>query len=163
MASETGAIEITFITKDPGHAEEGRMEEVRSKPAAASKPETVKNELAMDHVYSQKFTIALSEIDKFKESVGEYSSKMLNHNDTNYGTVFFKVQFYYDMDAKVDHHTCIINFHLFSINSIDEQKEVMIKQFVDEFLDNFSQGTVRLDSTQILIRANTQLRKPVVP
>lgn len=159
MATETGrTLEATFITTDPRHAEEGR-EEVRSK----NKPETENTELSTDHVYSQKFNIAPRQLDKFKESAGAYASKLLNHNDANYGIVFFKVQFYYDSDAKDDHQVCIMNFHLFSIHSIDEQKKEIIKQFVDEFVCGFPQGTVQLDSTQMLIRTNTQLRKPVVP
>ena len=162
MASETGeTVETTLFTTDPGHAEEGR-EEVRSKEV----PETENSELAVDHVYSQRFKVAASQVDKFKELAGGpngYASKMLNHNDANYGIVFFKVQFYYDSDTTDDQQTCIMNFHLFSIHSIDEQKEGIIKQFVDEFVSSFPEGTVQLDSTQILVRADTQLRKPVVP
>ena len=159
MASESGeTIETTFVTTDPGHAEEGRME-IRSK----LKPETENNELAVDHIYSQKFKIAVSQIDKFKESAGAYASNMLNHNEANYGIVFFKVQFFYDSDTKDDQHTCIMNFHLFSIHSINEQKEGIIKEFVNKFVSGFPERTVQLDSTQILVRANTQLRKPVVP
>ena len=156
MASEIGkTFETTaFITTDPRHAEE-----VRSK----RKPETEKSELAIDHIYSQKFAIAVSQIDKFQESARAYADKLLNHNDASYAVVFFKVQFYYDSDVKADYHTCIMNFHLFSIHSIDEQKEGIIKQFVDEFLGEFPQGTVLLDSTQILIREDTRLRKPIVP
>jgi len=167
MASKTGeTLETTaFITsdpgEDPGHAEEAREPEVRSK----QKPETENSELAVDHVYSQKFIIAMSQIDKFKENIGSYTDKMLNYRKkgVNYGIVFFKVQFYYDADARDGHHTCTMNFHLFSIHSIDEQKEKIIQQFVDEFLRHFPQGTVRLDSTEILIRANTQFKKPTVP
>ena len=149
-------IETTLITTDPRHAEEGR-EEVRSK----HKPETENSELAIDHVYSQKFKIAASQMDKFKDSAGAYASKMLNSDNSNYGLVFFKVQFYYDSDTKDDQQVCIMNFHLFSIHSIDEQKKGIIKEFVDDFVSGFPEGTVQLGSTQILIRADTQLRKPV--
>ena len=165
MAAEAGGtVETTstFITTDPRHAEEGRAE-VRSK----HNPETENTELAVDHVYSQMFTIKMPQLDQFKESAGAYASKMLNHNDANYGIVFFKVQFYYDSDAKDSssnsQQTCIMNFHLFSKYSIDEQKEEIIKGFVKEFISPFPESTVQLDSTQILVRANTQLRKPVVP
>ena len=162
MAAEAGGtVETTstFITTDPRHAEEGRAE-VRSK----HNPETENTELAVDHVYSQTFTIKMPQLDHFKKSAGTYASKMLNHN----GIVFFKVQFYYDWDAKDSNsnsnsqQTCIMNFHLFSKHSIDDQKEEIIKGFVNDFIKDFPEGTVQLDSTQILVRANTQLRKPVV-
>ena len=160
MASESReTVETAFVATDPGHAEEGRAE-IRSK----HKPETENNELAVDHVYSQNFKIAASQIDNFKKFAGAYASNMLNHNDANYGIVFFKVQFYYDSYTKDNYQTCIMNFHLFSIHSIDEQKERIIQNFVNEFVNQFQpEGTVQLVSTQILARTNTQLRKPVVP
>ena len=158
MAEEVGWTVSSFIAKDPRHAEEGEAE-VQSK----HKPETENTELAVDHVYSQKFKFAVSQLVKFKTSAEKYSYKMLNHKDANYGIVFFKTQFYYDSDAKDSQQTCIMNFHLFSIHSIDEQKEEIIKGFVNDFINDFPEGTVQLESTQILVRANTQLRKPVVP
>ena len=134
--------------------------------------ETVDSELSIDYVYSQKFSI--KNLKKFKEALFKrhdhydtedrdrgYAGDMLNYNqDASFGDVFFKVQLYYDVNPE-NGETCIMNFHLFSIESINEGNKRKIQEFVNHY---FHQPNIaQLVSTEILLRSDTHLRKPVVP
>ena len=127
----------------------------------AKQKESVNNELAVDHIYSQKFGYPTSTADQFKKDVDTYIEKMLNE----LGIVFFKSQTFYsadtsteDSDTTVTH--CVIEFHLFSIDCLGEDDTVKICSHVDEFLGGFNEQSVRLVSTDVLARNKTQLRKP---
>lgn len=157
------ATETTFTEISPVSEHESSRQKLLSQTSGGHHDESVYCELAIDYVYCQKFSIKATDLEKFKEALkgsDGYIHKMLNHKDKNYGDVFFKVQLYYDVNATGD-HTCIMNFHLFSIESINEEKERMINGFIEECFA--PPNIAQLVSTEILIRAGTHLREPVVP
>jgi len=113
------------------------------------------NEMAVDHIYSQKFSFASSESHLFKSTVDSYLNAMLN----KIGIVFFKAQTYYSDDAENNRAACIIDFHLFSIECLTKDDKEKISQHVEEFLHELQE--TRLVSTEILIHAQTKLKRPV--
>ena len=127
---------------------------VRQQP----EPEIVDNKLSRDYVYSQKFDFALSEAHLFKESVAAYVNKMLNGLNC-----FFKSQLYYK-ENNDDSETvvgCVVNFHLFCLECLSGEHDgkKKISEHVQEFLNDFQ--TVQLTSTELLLRNQTTLRKPI--
>jgi len=136
----------------------------------AEKKESLNNELAVDHIYAQKFGYTKATADQFKKDVDVYIKKMLNE----LGIVFFKSQIFYssetpstenneDSDADEDPGAvthCVIEFHLFSIDCLEEADTVNICSHVEKFLDGFNEQAVRLISTDVLARNKTELRKP---
>jgi len=153
-------------------------EEISEHDEDAEKKESLNNELAVDHIYAQKFVYTKATAGQFTKNVEAYIKKMLNE----LGIVFFKSQIFYsaktpsltsteDFDSPgntVTHDEdlgaaihCVIEFHLFSIECLGEDDTVKINNHVKEFLDGFNEQAVRLISTDVLARTNTQFRKPV--
>ena len=129
----------------------------------AKKKESINNELAVDHIYAQKFEYAASVAEQFKEAVDSYIEKMLNH----LGIVFFKSQTFYSANSAAENDQtdgcdphCVIEFHLFSIDCLGKKDEAKISSLVNEFLGGFEGHLVRLKSKDVLACNKTQLRKP---
>ena len=125
--------------------------------------ETTHNELAEDHIYTVKFTFSASRFDQVKRLVNDYIGKMLNH----LGIVFFKAQPFYrshhgHLGAANDRGACLIEFHLFSIECLNQDTNNTIHEYVSKYLypeDPYN----KLEDLQhdVFIRHKTQLRKPV--
>jgi len=125
---------------------------IRQQPEPETEPETVNNKLSRDYVYSQQFDFALSEASLFKESVTAYINKILNGLNC-----FFKSQLFYKEDTS---QGCVVNFHLFCLECLSEHdSKKKISGHVREFLNDFQ--TVQLTCTELLLRNETTLRKPV--
>ena len=131
----------------------------------ACDPESIHNELAEDHVYTVKFTFAASRLDTIKKLVNVFIDKALNE----IGVVFFKAQSYYRSyhsnhgDLKDnDRSACLIEFHLFSIECLNDDVHKAMEKFVSAHLypeDPFN----KLEDLHcdVLLRHGTLLRKPV--
>jgi len=127
-------------------------------------PESIHNELAEDHVYTVKFTFSASRLEQVKNTVNQYITKMLN----DLGIVFFKAQPFYRSDshglnvATNDRGACLIEFHLFSIECLNQDVHKKIHTYVSEYLYLEDQYN-KLEDLQhdVYIRHKTQLRKPV--
>ena len=148
MATEAGdESTIPLVNIGSGYSEQAD---------STKRQESVDNELAVDHIYAQRFGFAASETEQFKKSVDSYIQKMLNH----LGIIFFKAQTYYS-DAEDAATHCVIEFHLFSIECLGEDDTAKIVKRVDKFLNKFNGQAVRLISSDVLVRTQTELRKPV--
>jgi len=127
------------------------------KPSSLAKSDQQQSDdaLDVDHVYLQKFNLQSSIKKTFREQLNSYLDEMLN----KLGIIFFKAQIYYGEDIK-GQDVCIIEFHLFALKCLTDEVEDKISAHVKELLNRFD-GAAKLDTTEMLTRGKTSLRKPV--
>lgn len=132
------------------------VEETETQFISATTTSQQLDNLDIDHVYSQKFYLQSSVKDSFKTKLNDgYLDKMLN----SLGVVFFKSQIFHGENVN-DQHICTIDFHLFSLECLNDITKTEIAGYVEELVSGFGEA-VKLHTTETLTCGETKLRKPV--